>query len=289
MPIHSIYQNRDASPSSWLDMLTFWIFSIFVTGGLAAGFLTGLLGIGGGAVMVPILYHSFLSWGWEPRVAVSTAIATSLSVMIFSGARTSWEYRRQGLIDWGLLRWVVLGSIVGTASGAHMMLATDEHMIRLGFGLLMWLLALLTLSPVSKLNHVVQEAPDRRLTYLAVGILAGLLAAMFGVGGGAIMVPALVLLARVSIHKAIASSAAAIVFSALLSTSDYVYQGWSSHSIEAGALGWIFLPAMLILGGSSLFSVPYGTKLAQRLAPQSLKYGLATLQAGIGIKIIFFG
>lgn len=270
-------------------MLTFSIFSIFVTGGLAAGFLTGLLGIGGGAVMVPILYHSFLSWGWEPRAAVSTAIATSLSVMIFSGARTSLEYRRQGLIDWGLLRWVVLGSIVGTASGAHLMLAADERTIRLGFGLLMWLLALLTLAPISQLSRVVQEAPDRRATYFAVGILAGLLAAMFGVGGGAILVPALVLLARVSIHKAIASSAAAIVFSALLSTSDYVYQGWSSHSIEAGALGWIFLPAMLILGVSSLFSVPYGTKLALRLAPQNLKYGLATLQAGIGIKIIFFG
>ena len=133
--------------------------------------------------MVPILYQSFLSWGWEPRVAVSTAIATSLSVMIFSGTRTTWEYRRQGLIDWGLLRWVVLGSIVGTASGAHLMLAADERMIRLGFGLLMWLLALLTLAPVSRLNRVVQEEPDRRLTYLAVGILAGLLAAMFGVGG----------------------------------------------------------------------------------------------------------
>ena len=274
---------------SWPDMLTFLFFSIFVTGGLAAGFLTGLLGIGGGVVMVPILYNSFVSWGWEPRAAISTAIATSLSVMIFSGAKTSWEYRREGLIDWGLLRWVVLGSIVGTTIGTHLMLGADEHTIRLGFGILMCLLALLTLVPVSQLSPVIQEARDLRVTYLAVGILAGLLAAMFGVGGGAILVPALVLFARVSIHKAIASSAAAIVFSALLSSSDYVYEGWSSHSIATGALGWIFLPAMLILGVSSLFSVPYGTKLALRLAPQSLKYGLATLQTGIGIKIIFFG
>lgn len=270
-------------------MLTFSIFSIFVTGGLAAGFLTGLLGIGGGAVMVPILYHSFLTWGWEPRAALSTAIATSLSVMIFSGARTTWEYRRQGLMDWGLLRWVILGSIVGTTGGTHLMLEANEHTIRLGFGILMWLLALLTMLPVSQLNRTPQEDSDYRATYLIIGILAGLLAALFGVGGGSILVPALVLLARISVHKAIAASAAAIVFSALLSTSDYVYQGWGSHSIETGAIGWIFLPAMLILGIASLISVPYGTRLALRMAPQRLKFGLAILQVSIGIKIIFFG
>ena len=274
-----------------MHMLTGTIIGIFVIGGLAAGFLTGLLGIGGGAVLVPVLYQSFLHAGWEPRVAINTAIATSLSVMIFSSSRAFVEYQRQGLIDWKCLRLVVVGSTAGTILGAHLMLGADAHTIRVGFGTLMWALALLTLSPIRERAMVADgvDRPGTWLPYLVVGAGAGVLAAMFGVGGGAVLVPALVLITGMSIHMAIASSTAAIAFSALLSSMDYAYQGWDSHSLADGALGWISLPALFILGVASLVSVTHGARLAPRLSPRTLKFGLALLQGGIGGKVIFSG
>lgn len=270
-------------------MLSLSVIGFFVAGGLAAGFLTGLLGIGGGAVMVPVLYQSFLHAGWDPRTAITTAIATSLSVMVFSSGRASLEYRRQGMIDWRYLRWVVAGSTVGTLLGAHVMLGAEERTIRIGFGILMELLALLTIWPVRERAAAHRGGGQASFSsHLAVGGVAGSLAAMFGVGGGAVMVPALVLITGMSIHRAIASSTAAIVFSALLSSADYAYQGWSSHSIGDGELGWIFLPAMATVGLASMVSVTYGARLAMRLPPMTLKLGLAALQAGIGVKVIFF-
>jgi uncharacterized membrane protein YfcA len=171
------------------------------------------------------------------------------------------------------------------------MLGADAHTIRVGFGTLMWALALLTLSPIRERAMVAGgvDRPGTWLPYLVVGAGAGVLAAMFGVGGGAVLVPALVLITGMSIHQAIASSTAAIAFSALLSSMDYVYQGWGSHSLVDGALGWVSLPALFILGVASLVSVAYGARLAPRLSPRILKFGLAVLQGGIGGKVIFLG
>ena len=123
-----------------------------VVGGLLAGFLTGLLGVGGGVVMVPALYQIFLYQGEPTQTAFTAAVATSLVVMIFTGAYAALIHRRNGLLDATLVLWTGAGTTVGAMIGANIMVASDGRLVRLGFGCFYgWWPHLCT---CQKLNHV---------------------------------------------------------------------------------------------------------------------------------------
>ena len=103
--------------------------AIFI-GGLAAGFLTGLLGVGGGVVMVPVMYQVFLHMHEPSKVAFTTAVATSLAVMIFSGAVAAYTYYKKGQLKPSLMLWAGVGTLLGASLGAHIMIATDDRVFR---------------------------------------------------------------------------------------------------------------------------------------------------------------
>lgn len=264
------------------------VLAIF-TGGLAAGFLTGLLGVGGGVVMVPLLYQVLLHMQEPSKAAFTTAVATSLAVMIFSGSVAAWIYYRQGQLKPALLAWAGAGTLLGVSLGAHIMVATDDRLVRLAFGLFLWLVAASMFLPKARPRHP-DHAPSWRYNsgLLAVGGLMGMISALFGVGGGALLVPALVILFGIGIHQAIATSTAIIVLTAVFGSINYAVIGWQDSQAPALGIGWIHPVAWLLLMPGALFATRLGIRTALGLSRERLRDVLVLFQVSVGARFIFF-
>jgi hypothetical protein len=262
--------------------------AIFI-GGLAAGFLTGLLGVGGGVVMVPVMYQVFLHMHEPSKVAFTTAVATSLAVMIFSGAVAAYTYYKKGQLKPGLMLWAGVGTLLGASLGAHIMIATDDRVVRLAFGLFLWLVAASMFLPKANLrphDHVPSWRYNAGL--LTVGTVMGMVSALFGVGGGALLVPALVIVFGISIHHAIATSTAIIVLTAVFGSVNYMIIGWHDPQTPALAIGWIHPVAWLLLMPGALFATRAGIRTAMGLSRERLRDVLVLFQISVGARFIFF-
>lgn len=264
------------------------VLAIFI-GGLAAGFLTGLLGVGGGVVMVPLMYQMFLRMHAPSKVAFTTAVATSLAVMIFSGSVAAYTYYKKGQLKPGLMAWAGAGTLLGASLGAHVMIATDDRVVRLAFGLFLWLVAASMFLPKATArphDHVSSWRYNAGL--LAVGIVMGMVSALFGVGGGALLVPALVVLFGIGIHNAIATSTAIIVLTALFGSINYMIIGWHDPQTPALGVGWIHPVAWLLLMPGALFATRAGIRAAMGLSRERLRDVLVLFQISVGARFIFF-
>ncbi len=258
-------------------------------GGLLAGFLTGLLGVGGGAVMVPLLYQVFLYRGEPSKTAFTTAVATSLAVMIFSGGFAAYTYYRQGLLQARLLLWAGIGILLGANLGARVMIASDDHLVRIGFGVFLWLVAASLFLPRATLQaHDAVHTWRYNAGLLAVGLLMGAVSSLFGVGGGALLVPALTVLFGVAIHNAVATSAAVVVLTALFGSVNYLIIGWNDPLTPAYSIGWIHPLAWLLLLPGALFATRAGIRAATGLSRRHLRNVLVLLQIAVGARFIFF-
>lgn len=269
--------------------MTIAIAVIIFLGGLSAGFLTGLLGVGGGVVMVPVMYQVFLHLGESTKVAFTTAVATSLAVMIFSGLLAARTYHEAGQLRMRLILWSGIGTILGASIGAHVMIATDDRVVRTAFGIFLWLVAASLFLPKAKPRpHDHVPGAGYNLGLLAIGTLMGMVSALFGVGGGALLVPALVVLFGIVIHNAVATSTAIIVLTAVFGTINYLIIGWSDPNTPAHGLGWIHPIAWVLLLPGALLATRAGVRLAMRLSREKLRIALVLFQLLVGARFIFF-
>lgn len=261
--------------------------AIFI-GGLAAGFLTGLLGVGGGVVMVPLMYQVFLHLHEPSKVAFTTAVATSLAVMIFSGSVAAYTYYKKGQLKLGLMLWAGVGTLIGASLGAHIMVATDDRLVRFAFGLFLWLVAASMFLPKAQPrphDHVASWQYNTGL--MTVGLLMGMVSALFGVGGGALLVPALVVLFGISIHHAIATSTAIIGLTAVFGTANYMLIGWHDPATPALAIGWIHPVAWLLLMPGALFATRASIRTAMGLSRERLRTVMVLFLIGVGARFVF--
>jgi uncharacterized membrane protein YfcA len=269
--------------------MTYAIALVIFLGGLAAGFLTGLLGVGGGVVMVPVMYQVFLYLHEPSKVAFTTAVATSLAVMIFSGSAAALNYHRQKLLNWRLMLWAAIGTLLGASLGAHVMIASNDQLVRIAFGLFLWLVAASMFLPKAQprpQDH--RGSPGYNLGLLVVGMIMGGISALFGVGGGALLVPALVVFFGIAIHTAVATSTGIIVFTALFGTVSYLLIGWGDPQTPAGGLGWIHPFAFLLLLPGAVLATRYGVRAATALSRERLRTVMVLFQLAIGARFIFF-
>jgi len=259
------------------------------SGGLFAGFLTGLLGVGGGVVMVPLLYQVLLHLGEPSKAAFTTAVATSLAVMIFSGAVAAYAYHKQGLLKPQLILWLGIGTLLGAHLGARVMIASDDHLVRIGFGVFLWLVAASLFLPRAALqahDHVPSWGYNTGL--MVVGMVMGAISSLFGVGGGALLVPALVVLFGIAIHNAVATSTAIIVLTALFGSLNYLIIGWNDPLTPAHSIGWIHPLAWLLLLPGALFATRAGIRAAMGMSRERLRNVVVVFQIVVGVRFIFF-
>ena len=262
-------------------MLT--VLAIYIVLGVVAGFIGGLLGLGGGIVIVPALLFIFAWQGFSNDLLMHLAIATSLATIIFTSISASYAHHTRGAVLWSPVLRLLPGLIIGAIGGAMMADHLSAAILRRSFGIFEILVAL-------QIGLAVKPPPHRQLLgasgLLFVGTGIGTLATILGIGGGTLTVPFL-LWCRVNIRQAVATASACGLPIALAGTVALVIAGWDNYRLPEYSLGYVHWPAALLISLASILFAPAGVKLAHTLPVLILQRIFAVILCGIGLKMLF--
>lgn len=251
------------------------ILLILLTLGVCTGFLAGLLGIGGGMLMVPVLTLLLDAKGLPPGLSVKVAIATSMACIAFTSLASVRAHHRRGAVRWELVRQLSPGLVLGGwLAGGTLFAALKGAWLTALFALFVGLSAL-QMWRGSAQTHGQRPPPGRAVLGLC-GALIGALSGLVGAGGGFLTVPLLSAWA-VPIHQAVATSAAAGFPIAVANTLGYLWSGWGLSSELGGLFGFLYLPALLVLAPCTVALAPWGARAAHALPVATLKRLFALL------------
>lgn len=261
----------------------FIILLICVGIGSIVGVLAGMLGIGGGLIIVPALTY-ILSYflGLSPFLTITIAIATSLSTIILTGLSSSRAHFALGNVNRDIVMYCALGIALGASFGAQTASILDGKILKGLFAALVILVALQMIFG-KKSSSSVTYSPS---ILLVTGLFAGFLSALMGIGGGALLVPALVLF-RVELRQAIGCAAVCGLVIAVFGTINFVYTGWSVSELPAYSLGYVYLPAALGIVLSSVFTAPIGARWGQAMDTHKLKRFFALFLVLVSIRMLY--
>ncbi|MAR91129.1 MAG: hypothetical protein CML06_09665 [Pseudomonadales bacterium] len=249
--------------------------------GVVAGLAAGLLGVGGGLIIVPVLIYAFSLQGFSDAVLTHMAVGTSLATIIITSAGSVYQHHRKGAVLWPVLTWFALGLALGALGGAKLADALHGRLLQIlfgGFAILMAIKMAINVTPKAS-----RSLPGP-LGLTGVGAVIGAVSAIFGIGGGSLSVPFLTW-CNVKMQQAVGTSAAGGMPIALAGAAGFVLTGWD-EPVPAYSLGYVYLPALLGVAITSLLFAQVGARLAHRLPAATLKKIFAVLLVVVGGKLL---
>lgn len=251
--------------------------------GVVVGFLAGLLGIGGGMMMVPIMTLLLTQRGVASGLAVKMAIATSMASILFTSLSSVRAHHQLGSVRWDIARTLSPGIVVGgLVAGAGVFAAVKGQWLALSFAAFIGYMALKMLR--SSPPRPGRQMPGAWVT-AAVGAGIGFLSTLVGAGGAFLSVPFMTR-HNVPPRHAVGTSAALGFPIALSSTAGFVISGWSLPAALPGAVGFLYLPALAIVAVASMSLAPWGARAAQKLNVVALKRLFAVLLLALAASML---
>ena len=258
--------------------MTEWWWAYLALGAFV-GFFSGLLGIGGGAAMVPILAFIFAAKQFSPASVVHLALGTGMATMVFTAASSARSHHRHGAVNWPLMVRMAPGIIIGTFGGALLAGILDVRLLSVLFTALIYYLAtrmLLDRKPAP--GRTMPRPLGVMLAAAAIGVISSLTAT-----GGAALVIAFLVRREVRIHEAIGTAAAISWPLAAAGAAGYILSGLSTSDLPQYSIGYVYLPALAAIATASMLMAPVGARLAHRTPGSRLRkifalvlFGLAT-------------
>lgn len=235
--------------------------------GATVGFFAGLLGVGGGGIMVPMLTTLFIAQGFDHAQVVHLALGTSMAAIVLTSLSSLRAHHAHAAVRWDIVRGIAPGVLLGTFGATFVAARIDTLTLAIFFAVFMAYVAVQML-----LN--IKPRPSRHLPGLfglsGVGLFIGSISALVAIGGGSLSVPFMTW-CNVKVHHAIGTSAAIGLPIALAGTLGYLANGWGSSGTPALTLGYVYLPALLLVSVVSMAVAPLGARLAHRLPVATLK------------------
>jgi uncharacterized membrane protein YfcA len=261
--------------------------SLFASGavllltGVLAGFAAGLLGVGGGIVIVPILFTAFDMLGIDSSVSMHMAIGTSLATIIPTSIASTVSHNRAGAVDWDLFKawflWIFFGCLIGTWVANAVF---DGSALVTVFGCIALVIAIdLVVRDRGIRDTLTSQRSSSSWLYKSYKVFSvpasiGALSSMMGIGGGTLSVPFLNAL-KFPMHKAVGTSAGFGLVIALPATAGYVLGGWDVAQRPEGSLGYISIYGFILITMTSTLSARFGAQIAHRLSEKALKLSFA--------------
>lgn len=252
--------------------------------GVVSGVAAGLLGIGGGAIIVPIL-SATLGWlGFDGDVAQHVAVGTSLAIIIPTGIASARSHHKRGAVDVEILKLWAPVIVVATLVGGLMARLYTGDALRIIFGVMAMFIAANILLPFQErlMGHLKNSPLTHRISAAVVGYVSSLM----GVGGGSLSVPTIHAFGA-TMHKAVGTGAAIGVFIALSGTLGFIVSGWGVPGLPPLSLGYINLVALVLVGATAALCAPLGAALAHRLQQRTLKIVFAVFLIITGLNMIW--
>jgi uncharacterized membrane protein YfcA len=241
--------------------------------GLCTGFLAGLLGLGGGMLMVPFLTFILTARGYPQAHVIKMAVATSLATICFTSLSSVRAHHRRGAVRWDIVRKLAPGILLGAFLGSQIAAAIPARVLG-------YLFAGFVGFSATQMIFNRKPKPSRTLPgtggMFGVGNLIGVISALVGAGGAFISVPFMTW-CNITIHSAVATSAALGFPIALAGTIGYLVAGWNLPEMPPGALGYLYWPGFLVLSAASMATAPIGARVAHSLDIAPLKQVFAVV------------
>lgn len=250
--------------------------------GAFVGFFAGLLGVGGGGIMVPVLASLFAAQGFPAEKIVHMALGTSMAGIVMTSVASLRAHHRHGAVRWDVVRTITPGILAGTFGATFIAAQIASEPLAIFFACFMAYVSaqmLLNIKPKPS-----RELPGA-LGMTGVGLGIGGISALVAIGGGSLSVPFMTW-CNVKMQNAIGTSAAIGLPIALAGTGGYVINGWGVEGTPPFTFGFIYLPALVLITVVSVYTAPFGARMAHRLPVAILKKIFAGVLIVLSLKML---
>ncbi|WP_435949851.1 sulfite exporter TauE/SafE family protein [Psychrobacter sp. DM8] len=271
---------------------------IFLIIGALAGFAAGLFGVGGGTIIVPLLFIVFTQMGYSPDNIMHLALGTSLATIIVTSISSLMAHNKKGAVMWPVFKNLAPGLALGCFFGAGIAGQISGLYLQLIVGVfLLWVACKMFFGvkkkvasqtdTVSGLEYAQTELPSKP-KQLAAGGVIGIASAIFGIGGGSLTVPYLTRY-NVVMQKAVGTSAACGLPIAIAGALGFMFFGMQQQVDVPNTIGFVHIYAFLGIASMSFFTAKLGAKVAHILSPELLKKCFSILLFVVGIYFLYKG
>ena len=260
------------------------IVAAIVIGGLCTGILAGLFGIGGGAIIVPVLYEVFRVLNVPEEVRMQLCVGTSLAIIVPTSLRSFLSHRARGNLPLEVLHIWALPIVIAIVIGAAIAAFVPSFVFKLAFVIFTVLIALRML-----FNNESWRLGDHlpgRPTMWAIGFITGLQSAVMGTGGGSISTLALMLYGT-PIHVAVGISAGVGVIISIVGTIGYALAGLPKQALMPPlSIGYVSLIGLVLMAPISAVVAPYGARLAHSMSKRKLEVAFGIFLLAVAARFV---
>jgi uncharacterized protein len=264
---------------------------LLIAVGALSGFLAGVFGIGGGAILVPVFYECFRLAGVPLEVRMPLCIGTSLAIIIPTSLSSFRAHYIRGAVDMGILKLWWLPIVIGVIAGSVTARYAPERLFKIVFVMVAWSAAARLLLARANWNFG-EELPRGPLMKL-YGFFVGILSTLMGIGGGLFSNLLMTFYGR-PIHQAVATSSALAVLISIPGALGYVYAGWPAAARHPEivalqfpfALGYVSLIGAALVMPTSLFTAPLGVRAAHAMSKRTLEVAFGTYLFVVGCRFV---
>lgn len=258
-----------------------WVFAYLVLGAVV-GFAAGLLGIGGGGILVPILSTLFILQGKSADNIVHFSLGTSMACMIFTSFSSLKAHNKRGTVQWNIVKTMSIGIISGTFFSAYLVSYVNSLYLSIFFSFFMLYTA------INMLCESIVLTPKNHLSTLKMifsGAGIGAISALVSIGGGSLTVPFLVK-NHINIKRAIGTSAAIGFPISVAGTVGYILSGLSTETSMEYSIGFMYVPVVVLVSIASYVAAPIGAKVAHNLKTHVIKKVFAIVLVVLSLKML---
>ena len=260
--------------------MEFWL--LYLATGLFAGFLAGLLGVGGGLVIVPALVFIFAAQSFPAEHIMHIALGTSLASIMFTSLSSLRAHHAHGAVVWRVVRGISPGIVAGTLLGTLLAAQLSTFFLKTFFiGFIYYVAAQMLLNIKPKPSR---QLPGAAGLFAAGGVIGGV-SSLVGIGGGTLSVPFMTW-CNLKMHQAIGTSAAIGFPIAAAGALGFLLNGLAVPGLPPYSWGFVYLPALAGLVLASVLTAPFGARLAHRLPVAKLKKIFAALLLVLGTRML---
>ncbi|MBO6755138.1 MAG: sulfite exporter TauE/SafE family protein [Roseibium sp.] len=252
--------------------------------GVVAGIIAGLLGVGGGIVIVPVLYYMFTVLGIDDAVLMHVAVGTSLATILATGTSSARAHWKRGSVDMDLLKRWWWAIAIGVLGGATLAGNISGGALTAVFGVVALAVAanMLLRKDGAALAEKLPGSPLKE----TLGVMIGGVSVMMGIGGGTLGVPTLTLFGY-PIRKAVGTAAAIGLIIAIPGTLLSIYFGLGVEDRPPFSLGYVNLIGFALIIPASTYAAPLGAKIAHTIDPSKLKLVFALFLGFTGLRMLY--
>ena len=251
--------------------------------GIVAGVIAGLLGVGGGIVIVPVLYHVFSLLGVDEAIRMHLAVGTSLATIVATSTRSLRAHREKGAVDSELLRQLGLPIIAGVLAGALMAGVAGGRALMAVFATV----ALIVSAHMAfgrESWRIADKFPTGAMRYI-IGVVIGWISVLMGIGGGTLGVPILSLY-NIPIHRAVGTATGFGLIIAIPGTLGMIVNGWGAPGLPPFSIGYVNLIGFALIVPATVLAAPWGAGIAHAISRQALRRAFAAFLALTSLRMI---